>query len=744
MLTIAKSWSGPLLLMKNPFSHGVVMVRRLRAMVRSVWLLGAVAAVAQAESWVFDASGSFVAPAGVTRVTVEAWGGGGGGGYNPDANPHGGTAGGGGGGGGYSKRVLVPVTPGQSYDVVVGVGGAGGNPDGLAGGDSSFEGDGGVRVLARGGAGGKAGKGGNGGASGIGDAGLLFAGGRGGDGVNNAGGGGGGAARPGFAGAAGGNGSGVAGGAGGQVGGGKGGDKNDPGQDGSQPGAGGGGMGREGASAGNGAAGRVVIAATQQSDVVQTGMILEESQGMVGGGVVYRPMPGVMNEDGSYVFPVFAKIGQRGVVAANDELLLTNSSGTLRVVAREGSPVATGGYLSSGFHNLLLSSQGRALAMDQLRGTPGMSRSKGMASLISPDGVSLELIKQTGGTAAAGGQVASVGANVVVDGADRIYYTFSEAGRPANRDSRLDSESADGTEVVSLLQEGQDVSPLTGDRAWLGQIVGQIAAGGSRSALVARLQNNPDDKKQRTLKASNEVVLTASAEEGLSVVLRKGQVVDETDGAKIKILHGVARSGNGRHAILASLTKPAQKRNNQVLLFEDDGRVRVVARKGVTEIVPGLSLERFGQSFVTLDGAVVFQGWLAGTNKNSDGVLCRWTVAGGLELIAREGDPAPGSGYNHGVLNRVSVSPGGVILFQSHLDGRGLQGVVYRVMGDVMEKLVQTGEQVLFEGAPTQVLALAIYSSTGTGGCGEAVNDAGQAVISLSLGNGRHVNRIFE
>jgi hypothetical protein len=125
-------------------------------------------------------------------------------------------------------------------------------------------------------------------------------------------------------------------------------------------------------------------------------------------------------------------------------------------------------------------------------------------------------------------------------------------------------------------------------------------------------------------------------------------------------------------------------------------------------------------------------------------VLCRWTVAGGLELIAREGDPAPGSGYNHGVLNRVSVSPGGVILFQSHLDGRGLQGVVYRVMGDVMEKLVQTGEQVLFEGAPTQVLALAIYSSTGTGGCGEAVNDAGQAVISLSLGNGRHVNRIFE
>ena len=737
--------------MKTPhcLSLFATRLRRNWSAICPALTLVAFAVSAQAETLVFDASGNFVAPAGVTSVTVEAGGGGGGGGSNSGASSSGGAAGGGGGGGGYAKRVVVPVTPGQTYNFVVGTGGAGGIPNGVAGGDSSFVGDDGVTVLAKGGAAGISGTGGNGGAAGTGDAGMKFAGGKGGNGSTNAGGGGGGAAQLSGVGTAGSAGSGVTGGNGGSLGGGKGGNKNGAGVDGSSPGAGGGGNGRDGAAAGNGVAGRVVIAYTVQVDAVQTGLMLDEDDGLVGGGMLYRPMPGVMNDDGNYSFQAFAKIGSGNVIAANDELLLTNTSGDLRVIAREGDAVAGDYFLSAGFRNVLLSPQGRTIAMNSIRETRGLGgRAAGIATLISPDGISLELIKQTGEDAAAGGTVATVGANVVIDDTDRIYYVFNEAGKPANQDSRFDSEAADGSSSVCLANEGMDVAAATGDKAWLGQIGKQIAAGGTSGVFLARLQNNPADKKQRTLAAANEAVFEASVADGLSIVLRKGQSVTAAGGAKIQTLHGVARSGNGKHAVLATLAKPALRTDNQVLLFEENGLLQLVARKGVTEIAAGLAITRFGQYFVTNNGAVVFNAWLAGANKNSDGVFCRWTSEGGIELIAREGDVAPSSGRNYGILNRFSVSPSGAILFQAHLSGAGLSGAVYRLMGSSLEKIVQTGEDVLFEGSPTRVLGLAIHSSStgsgGGGGSGEAVNDVGAAVVALSLGNGKHVNRVFE
>ncbi|MFZ1687853.1 MAG: T9SS type A sorting domain-containing protein [Flavobacteriales bacterium] len=63
---------------------------------------------------VFTSSGTFVVPAGVDTITVEAVGAGGNGGTN---------GGGGGGGGGYVLRTSA-VTPGTTYSIVVGAGGS--------------------------------------------------------------------------------------------------------------------------------------------------------------------------------------------------------------------------------------------------------------------------------------------------------------------------------------------------------------------------------------------------------------------------------------------------------------------------------------------------------------------------------------------------------------------------------------------------------------------------------------------
>jgi hypothetical protein len=101
----------------------------------------------------FAASGSFVVPAGVSRVRVRAIGGGGGGGGNTTQG-----GGGGGGGGGYAEGVFS-VSPGQVIAVTVGQGGAGGannagsaaGNSGASGGASSF----GAMLSAAGGLGGQ-------------------------------------------------------------------------------------------------------------------------------------------------------------------------------------------------------------------------------------------------------------------------------------------------------------------------------------------------------------------------------------------------------------------------------------------------------------------------------------------------------------------------------------------------------------------------------------------------------------
>ena len=96
----------------------------------------------------YTTSGTWVAPAGVTSVTVECWGAGGAGGGNT-TNADGA---GGGGGGAYSIAVIA-VTEGNTYTVTVGVGGTGvQGGTGGTGGDSWFINT--STILAKGGTGG--------------------------------------------------------------------------------------------------------------------------------------------------------------------------------------------------------------------------------------------------------------------------------------------------------------------------------------------------------------------------------------------------------------------------------------------------------------------------------------------------------------------------------------------------------------------------------------------------------------
>ncbi|WP_163401417.1 PKD-like domain-containing protein, partial [Flavobacterium fluviatile] len=151
------------------------------------------------QSQTFISSGTFNVPAGVTSVTVQAWGGGGAGGGANNANAT--RNGGGGGGGAYTIRT-VSVTPLSTIAVTVGAGGTGvtasdtgtNTGNGGDGGTSTFAST--VAVVAAGGKGGEVGNSthsdnGNGGAGGLGG---TFNGGNGQNGSNAGSGGGGGSA----------------------------------------------------------------------------------------------------------------------------------------------------------------------------------------------------------------------------------------------------------------------------------------------------------------------------------------------------------------------------------------------------------------------------------------------------------------------------------------------------------------------------------------------------------------------
>jgi len=196
----------------------------------------------------FNTSGTFTVPLGVTNVKVEVWGSGSGG--NNSSNW-------GGGGGAFAGNNSVSVTPGSSYPVTVGIGGAAaGN-----GANSSFS----TLVIA---AGSVARIGGTTAAS-TGSAGLVWAGGNGGTSTSTGGAGGGGSAGAGGNGGNGANSSSGTGGTGGIAGtagtgtagaaGGAGGNTGNPGIIGSAPGGGGGENSSAGSGSGTGGNGRVIV-----------------------------------------------------------------------------------------------------------------------------------------------------------------------------------------------------------------------------------------------------------------------------------------------------------------------------------------------------------------------------------------------------------------------------------------------------------------------------------------------------
>jgi hypothetical protein len=466
--------------------------------------------------------------------------------------------------------------------------------------------------------------------------------------------------------------------------------------------------------------------------MVTTQNLTPEDNGLSGGGSVYRPMPGVINQLDQVSFKAFGKVGTGGIESGNDALLITDISNDMYVIARESQFVDAKGTLKGLFSDILITNAGQTVAFDRVVGSPA---ARDQLYILSVDGKNLESLSRTGDDAPGGGKFKGANRSIVTDGEDRFYFSsgLTGAGVTTKTDTGI---WVDNNGTFSLLvREGEDLSVTTGDPAWLGAVSAKLSAAGDGVAFIANLQNNPAKAKEKTDNTRNVVVLSGNEEDGLEVVARKGDPVPDTEGALLT-LQSVSRSVTGAHAVLALMKTGSgvTKSNDQVLISVVDGESRLVAREGVTTIA-GTLLKTIREFYAVNDDEVIFL---------TDRAVCRWTVAGGITVLARTGASHPELNSPFKVMNQLSVSPNGAIALVSTHNNK--QVALWRAMpGGNLVRVQAKDDIITVNGQSETVLGIAIHSATsaggGGGGLGAAINDSGTVFATFSVGSGIHAAR---
>ncbi|MBL9116337.1 MAG: hypothetical protein JNJ83_15125 [Verrucomicrobiaceae bacterium] len=470
--------------------------------------------------------------------------------------------------------------------------------------------------------------------------------------------------------------------------------------------------------------------------------LVDENGDPVAGGLLYRPMSGVLNNDGSFVIKAQALSGFGGVVGTSNEIVLTNASGSLAVVGREGF-LAGGGSFSSQFRNLNIHASGLLTYENKIN---GVVATLDQGYLASEDGESLDLISQEGDVAPGGdGGVFSVHNARPAIAKSGVIYFGSQIKGGTTATSLTDSGIwyDDGSTLDLLAREGDEAPTV--DPAWIGQIRKEtVVAGASKVAFIATLQRNPADLVGgRTDSTLNEAVMVGEPGQQLELLARKGDEV--APGLKILTFTAVAanqgENAQEAHAILAKLARIGgiTTATDDLLMFKLSGAApEVIVREG-DDIDGRGQLKKINEVFVTNDGKVVFRAQI-NTSAVTNQLICRWDN-GVIDVLAQKGTPSP-DGPNYGTFAVLCVSPEGMIAFR---DTRA----VWREVGNGVERAVKVGDTIIHEGTPRTVFACnfglskAVNARSAGGGFAADINDAGSVIPILSIGNGEYVVKLL-
>lgn len=202
--------------------------------------------------------------------------------------------------------------------------------------------------------------------------------------------------------------------------------------------------------------------------------------------------------------------------------------------------------------------------------------------------------------------------------------------------------------------------------------------------------------------SSNSSGIWFEGDGGLTLAAREGNAAPGVEAGVVFLFAGVpAFNDEGQMAFSGSLTGPAVTADNNTGIWSDTiGPLALIARKGSNiDVLPGLQFGSISPPKLTAAGHVAFRCKVAGSGVNTTNDDAMFLHAGGaLTLVAREGSAAPG--LANVLVAQMSQSPminqAGDMAFRSRLSGPGVDSSNDQAMwihrNGALELVARTGD----------------------------------------------------
>ena len=249
------------------------------------------------------------------------------------------------------------------------------------------------------------------------------------------------------------------------------------------------------------------------------------------------------------------------------------------------------------------------------------------------------------------------------------------------------------------------------------------------------------------------------------LVVREGDIAAGTGGGAFSTFLGESINSSGEIVTRANVRGAGISTTNNEGIWTTVGNVggspSLIAREGgITPCVPPpllglIAFDRFTTIGIGDDGSVCFFAYLKNAtaapvvNSTNDGSIWRWTVAGGLHLIAREGDLAnntDGAGIAR-ITGFACSSAGGVVYGVEYVQNQGDYTSTNRngiyldrgVPDAAPELIMRRGDKFTFMGTERTVSSakVSFEENSGHGTCagyGRSIDDSGNVLLNMSLG----------
>lgn len=453
----------------------------------------------------------------------------------------------------------------------------------------------------------------------------------------------------------------------------------------------------------------------------------------------------VLNDSGQVAFQ--ALFAGSGVDSTNQSAIFLQSHGQQTLIARNGDAAPGGDAFFTGLSRPILNDAGQLLFRASLDGPTVTSQNN--SGVVFSSGSALEMVAREGD------DVPGMGPNIRIAEPNIDSLVLNASGRSAFWASFIGNVNPINHAIFDDSGAGLGLVLHSGQTAPVGEPGVEL-----RNAFTAFAIN---DSGQLVFKSelqgtgvglSNDSVLLFSEGDSLNLAVREGAPVSNAPGLNLGNVGTPTINNAGDVAFWAGLTGSAADPASSSAIFalSSDG-LNLIAREG--DQAPGLPAgvvltRKIGDPVLSDAGSLAFYTELAGPGLSLQNDSGLFTYSDGeLNLLAREGDQAPGlpAGVKYRSFGPFTLNGPGRVLFGGLLTGAGVSSTNDSAVfatdptGEV-HLLLREGE--LFEVDPHRLTSdlrtiSSIHFAPGSGGSdglARGFSDSGQLAFGLVFADG--------